>query len=211
MLAVPLFGIVIDDFVSVRIVARSADPRTSVAAALHAKAQHAYSCGSLEGSPEKDILGSDRFQATGAEIDASNKTLSESIVSCGAPISTRIALASLSLRAAVLPIASSKLAARLSGAWVAVSLYRRCMMVIFSELFAVGQNVDKASPSQRAFPQTRRMAQELVLASVLSVFSSSDLSAPTLPTVFATDASLGRGATCSAVLQKDTAQVGGIL
>ena len=46
-------------------------------------------------------------------------------------------------------------------------------------------------------PLTRRLSQELVLASVLSVVACADLTAPLADRVFATDASLARGAACS--------------
>ncbi|CAE7745598.1 dnc [Symbiodinium sp. CCMP2456] len=142
-------ALVIDDFVSVSILPRSADP-------LRSPAAHA-----IEGSPEKDVIAADCFQEDCSCVFESQSSLSP----------------------------------------------YHFLYLGFAALRGVGCRVDvSAKATQRAFAQPRRMAQELVLASVLSAFVSSDLSAPTLPAVFATDASLGSGATCSAPVEKSFAQ-----
>ena len=80
-------------------------------------------------------------------------------------------------------------------------------MVIFSEIFQVAQAcASGGGPRQVSVPQSRKLAQELVLASALVPFCASDLSAPTLGRVFATDASLGLGACCSAELPHTVAR-----
>ena len=199
-------ALVIDDFVCVSTVPCHAPAGACTAARLHARAQHAYQHEGVEGSPQKDVLGADLFTAIGAEIDTGPWNLSSGIATCGAPLPRRIALASLSLRAAALPLTSATLCARLSGSWVSAALYRRCLMVIFSEVFSVAQGSTLASPAQTAVPQSRRLAQELVLASTLAPFFVSDLTAETLGKVYATDASLGIGAYCSAEVPQTVAR-----
>ena len=128
-------ALVIDDFVCVGALPRGVSASASLAAQLHERAQRAYFSEQVAASPEKDVLGAVRFQAVGAELDSSDHCLSEGIVPCAAPLSRRIPLACLSLRAAALPVASPSFCARFAGAGVAVLLYRRCIMVLFSEVF----------------------------------------------------------------------------
>ena len=105
-------ALVIDDFVCVSALPRGAPASSSVAARLHGLSQQAYTTEGVEGSPEKDVLGADRFQAVGAEIMSDHRCLSEGILPCGAPLARRIPLAALSLRAAALPVTSSAFCAR---------------------------------------------------------------------------------------------------
>ena len=63
-------ALVIDDFVCVSVVPAGHDGSHCPAAALHAKAQETYARLEVEGSPDKDVVGADRFQAIGAELDA---------------------------------------------------------------------------------------------------------------------------------------------
>ena len=161
-------ALVIDDFVCISTVPVGTSRDDCVAACLHGRAQHAYLTEGVEGSPQKDIFGADCFTAIGAEVNSGPENLSAGIVTCAAPLARRISLASLSLRSAALPVTSATLCARLAGAWVSVALYRRCLMVIFSEVFRTAQGATSgASSQQTALPQTRGLAQELVLASAL--------------------------------------------
>ena len=184
-------ALVIDDFVCISTVPVGTSRDDCVAACLHGRAQHAYLTEGVEGSPQKDIFGADCFTAIGAEVNSGPENLSAGIVTCAAPLARRISLASLSLRSAALPVTSATLCARLAGAWVSVALYRKFLMVIFSEVFRTAQGASSgASTQQTALPQTRGLAQELVLASALAPFFASDLTAATLGKIFATDASL---------------------
>ena len=199
-------ALVIDDFVSVSVLPAGAPSSSAFASDLHCRAQEAYNTEGVPGSPEKDVLGSDSFQAIGAEIDSGPKNRSAGLALCGAPLARRIALASLSLRAAALPVTSASFCARAAGAWVSVCLFRRCTMVVFSEVFRLAQLAEGPSSAQNVQRQSRGLAQELVLASVLAPLCVSDLTAKTLPEVFATDASLGLGAGCSAPVPPDVAK-----
>ena len=61
-------ALVIDDFVCVSVVPAGHDGSHCPAAALHAKAQETYARLEVEGSPDKDVVAADRFQAIGAEL-----------------------------------------------------------------------------------------------------------------------------------------------
>ena len=71
-------------------------------------------------------------------------------------------------------------------------------MVVLSEAFSVANRAaEEPRLSKRPFPLSHRLAQEFVLASVLSVVACADLTAEVADRVYATDASLARGAVCS--------------
>ena len=66
----------------------------------------AYDKESVLGSPEKDVVGSQHFAVAGAEMDSSQKARSRGTVLVAASLPKRLSLASLSLRAAALPVIS---------------------------------------------------------------------------------------------------------
>ena len=61
----------------------------------------------------------------------------------------------LSLRAVRLPWTTSCLLARLSGAWVSVTLFRRCAMALFGRVFGEESRATTTTPANRAVPQPR--------------------------------------------------------
>ena len=64
-----------------------------------ATAEEAYKA-ELE-SDEKTVRGADRFKVIGAEVASDRKTLGAGVVTVGAPVGRRCALALLSLRVAI--------------------------------------------------------------------------------------------------------------
>ena len=56
------------------------------------------------GSKKKDIEVSRHFKVVGAEIDGSDKAVCRGVISVGAPAQKRVAMTTLSLRAAALPV-----------------------------------------------------------------------------------------------------------
>ena len=128
-------------------------------------------------------------------------------MTAAAPLGRRLGLASLSLRAARLGVTSSGLVSRLTGAWTSAFLFRRCCMVVLSEAFAVANRAaEEPRLSKRPVALSRRLAQELVLASVFSVVACADLTAEVADRVYATDASLARGAVCSCPVHTQVAK-----
>lgn len=95
----------------------------------------AYDKESVLGSPEKDVVASQHFAVVGAEIDSSQKARSRGTVLVVASLSKRLSLASLSLRAAALPVISRGLASRLSGTWTSVLMFRRCLVSILDGIY----------------------------------------------------------------------------
>ncbi|CAE7212203.1 unnamed protein product [Symbiodinium natans] len=198
----------IDDFVTVG--AASLDgtgPSASLASRLYEVAKTAYDEGHLLGSPEKDIEGEALFQAIGAELDSREEIVRRGLATAAAPLARRVSLSLLSLRAASLPCTTPTLVAKLVGAWVSAAMFRRCTMVIFSEVFSISAKAaSREGGKEKSVHLPRRVAQELCLAAVLAPLMASSLTATTQSRIYATDASLGLGAIVSAEVQQGLAR-----
>lgn len=138
-------------------------------------------------------------------ISLHERLVSSGMVLVGVPLQKRIALAAISVRLASLRGVSTKLAAKLSGSWVSVLLYRRVASAVVDDLFSLGAKAESAEENW-VVPLTRAVAQELCFLSVLSPLLSSDLSAPFLREVVATDASMGKGAVVKKEVDEDVAR-----
>ena len=186
-------GLVIDDYFAISREHVSTDPKDATSSEKFQIASDLYRSESVLGSPEKDVVGSCHFKVIGAEVNCSQKARSHGVVSVSAPASKKIALMCLSLRVASLPIISRAVASRLAGNWVSVLMYRRCLTCLLSKLFTYGVTGDD---QDEVLALSRECAQELVLSSVLAFVASSDVSVPYLSQVYATDASMRKGAFC---------------
>eukprot|EP00435_Cladocopium_sp_Y103_P046984 s552_g13.t1 len=199
-------GLVIDDYFSLAVTksSKARCPKTPALACFHTAVNHYDKAGVL-GSPEKDIAGSRHFKVVGAEVNASESAASKGVVIVSAPVQKRLSLAVLSLRVAALPVISSALATRLAGNWTSVLLYRRCLTCVLKHLYAFGSSVHTTAADVFDFP--RKAADELVLAAVLSFVAASDVTSPYLDRLFATDASITKGAVVSRSIPADVAKV----
>ena len=123
-------GLIIDDYFAIGCEPLDVLPLNTFASQALATARSIYESADLEGSAEKDIVAQNVFKAAGAEIMSSWDAIKRGLALVGAPAEKRLALASLSLRAAKLRLASAQLLARLAGSWTSVLLYRRCLMSV---------------------------------------------------------------------------------
>ena len=199
----------IDDLVGISVEPRAA-PRKGLCEAerLHQIACKAYSKGEVLGSEEKDILGESLFQAIGAEVCSDERAVRTGLVTASAPFSRHLSVATLSLRAASLRVTTPNLIAKLVGSWVSIALFRRAAMVVFSKVFGVSRAAANDSrTSSVARPLPRAVSQELALASVLMPLMSVDLGASFAPALFATDASLSKGAACETAIDPGLSRV----
>ena len=196
-------GLVIDDYFAISIQPAGTPAGSTDAMKCLDKAKAIYDKHQVLGSPEKDVLGSNHFKVVGAEINTSDKATSNGVALIGAPLEKRIALAALTLKAAALPVISTALASRLAGNWTSIFMFRRCLACLINELYGY------CSASERhesdVFRLDRSAADELVLASIFSFIAVSDLAAPYIPKLFATDASLQKGAVTSRPVPPDIA------
>ena len=198
-------GLIIDDFfvISAQPVSR---PVEKCDAFLHlVKAREAYERHSLPGSPEKDVVAALTFKAAGAEVDAAKEVTSRGMCTVGAPLQKRLGLGLLSLRLASLDGISSRVAARVSGSWVSVLLYRRCISSVVDDLFALGARYEEEGEDVM-LPLSRRVSQELTFLAVLSPIAVSDVASPFSRTVYATDSSMEKGAIVETKVSSDLAK-----
>ena len=179
----------------ISVIGAELDPNgPSVAKSLHETANVTYDRFNVLGSPEKDVCGEALFQAFGAEIDSREENVKSGLVTAAAPLARRVSLSALSLRAARLPVTTPGLVARLTGAWTSAFLFRRaCMVVLFEAYVLASRAADDPAEGRKPVKLSRRLAEEFVLASVLSPLAAADLTAEQNTKVHATDASLARG------------------
>lgn len=170
------------------------------------RARAAYKRHALARSEEKDVISSRLFKAAGAEVDSTEDSLRRGYVNVGATLAKRIGLSTLSLRIASLGRITPSLAARLSGGWVSVLLYRRCLSAIVDDLFQLG-TFDDPSRGADLVPLGKKASEELVLLSVLSPCMSTNALAQVSNILYATDASLAKGAIVSTAIDDDVAKI----
>ena len=203
----PLYqGLCIDDYFCLSVQDPSADPARCEAVQRLDRAKQQYHKHEVLGSPEKDINGSSHFKVLGAEVDSSRRTRSLGLVLVGAPVAKRMALSALALKVAALPCISTAVAQRLSGNFVSVFMFRRCLSSILGKIlgFADEEQTEFAS---KVFFQDRALAQEITLGAIFSIIASSDVTARYHDRVFASDASMKMGAYVSRSISQDTSKV----
>ena len=197
-------GLVIDDYFGLTCQPLTCPDEPSCLGFLKT-ATAVYSREGVLGSPEKDVVGSQHFSVVGAEIDSSQATRSRGTVLVAASLAKRLSLVSLSLRVAALPMISRGLASRLSGTWTSVLMFRRCLVSVLDGIYKLGVVDGKRDDEVLVLP--RQTAEELVLASILSLVASSNVQVPYCNRVFATDASLRKGAVTSRLVDPEVAKV----
>ena len=198
-------ALIIDDYFCISAQGREVDFSSSESFKRLQRARLAYQNHGLPGSPEKDVVAETLFKAAGAEVDSNEAVVELGLCLVGAPLQKRLALSLASLRTASLRGISSQLAARLSGSWVSVLLYRRPLSSIVSDLFAVGAGAEM-NLENVVVPLTRKVAQELAMLAAVVPLLVTDVSAPVDREIFATDASLQKGAFVSTVVSEQEAK-----
>ena len=202
-----LQGLVIDDYFAVSIEERGADNVHSQARKCYDRAQEAYSKWGLLGSPAKDVTGENTGKVVGASINSSNQALDLGLCNVGAPAAKRMALSFITLACAQLAYTSDSLHLCLVGGWVAVLSFRRPLMSLLNKSFHLVDQCNFNPNSPKLVALSRRVANELVLLAVLAPLAISDLGAEYLDRIYCTDASIDKGAICSAPISKKLNQV----
>jgi len=198
-------GLIIDDYFAIGCEPVGTSSLNSFAATALARAREVYDKAGLEGSPEKDVEAQKVFKAAGAEIISSDEAVAAGLTTVAAPLAKRIALSTLSLRAARLGSITPKLAARLAGSWTSVLLYRRCMTSAVDGFFKLGSEAEKCG-SNVAFPLQRGIAQELSILAALAPLAVSNVAVKYNPKIYASDASLGLGAVVATKAEPEVAE-----
>ena len=154
-------GLVIDDYFAISVEDRSLPPGESQSSFCFEQSQKVYDAYKILGTPHKDVKGEVR-----------SKVCTQGVTTCGAPIAKRLSLSTMTLQLAQLSHTSDALHLCLLGAWTSVMLYRRPLMGIFAVAHSLvdASQVDGMHP--KTFPLSRRVANELVVASALACLRS---------------------------------------
>ena len=194
-----LQGLVIDDYFSISIEAVGSDNMKACSKKRFDIAKQTYQTEGLIDSPLKDIVGQQKAKVAGAELDSSDLTLELGLVTLGAPVAKRLALALVSLEVSRLRATTDSLHACLLGGWTSALMFRRPLMsVLFASHKLVDTSkLDSTSTRPRVLTLPRVSAQELLLLAVLSPLICSDLSTPFADKLFCTDSSDAKGAVVS--------------
>lgn len=186
-------ALIIDDYFAIGAEPLGDPVLNSFAAKALATARSIYEIEGVIGSTEKDIEAAPRFKAAGAEINSEANVVRDGAITVAAPAAKRLALAALSLRAARMPIITSKLASRLAGNWVSILLYRKCLSCAVSSFFSLTAELEQGL-TNKIVPFRREAADELVSLACLAPIMASNIALPTSSRIHAVDASLGLGA-----------------
>ncbi len=151
------------------------------------------------------MIAEDLFKAGGAEVDSRAEALQRSLALVGAPLAKRIGLSVLSLRIASLPAVTTTLASRLAGGWVSVLLYRRCFASVVDQLFSLGRT-EAATSHEDLVPLPSKVSEELQMLAVFAPWMVTNIRVDYSRSLFATDASMSKGAVVETVVTEDEAK-----
>ena len=198
-------GLCIDDFFAISLEDRSTpsrDSRSFEALQLALKAYHDFD---LAGSPHKDVFAADSAKVVGAFLNTSERASKLGVSTVGGPPEKRFGLSMVSLHVAQLSHTSTSLHLAILGGWTSLLVYRRVLMGILQDSFklVLGSEVDPNKPV--LVPLNRKVAEELTMVAVLAPLASSELNAEYMDKIFCSDASMVKGAYCSAAVGQDVA------
>ena len=201
-------GLVIDDLfvLSKEDVRADEDYSLSSSVASLKVAKDAYATAGILGSDDKDVLGQSTFKVCGAEVISDYASVKRGVTSIGGPVEKRFALAYLTMISAGWPFTSDALHQSVVGSWISLMLLRRPCMSIFNEVFGVVPPSVVQSERPKLRRLSRKAACELQVASILSPIMVSNLAVPYPNRIFATDASMEKGAVVEARVEKKVAE-----
>lgn len=186
-------GLVIDDYFAISKVPRSLLVDSGAVRCFEA-AKAIYDQEAIMGSDDKDVKGERHAKIIGASVNASPQCQDRGHVLVSAPAEKRLALSWITLQACQLTHTTDALHLCMVGGWTSILMYRRPLMSILLKSFhLVDMNLFSASnPKMLKLPRT--VATELVLLSVLAPLVVSDIAVGYCSHLFASDASLSKGA-----------------
>ena len=187
-------GLVIDDYFAVSVEKHQTPKENTTSHYLHQRALQAYANEELLGSPEKDVVAENFGKVIGAQLNSSPMARRNGLTLASSATEKRIALSWISLQIAQLRRTTDQLHLCLTGGWVSSLLFRRPAMSILDKIFHVVGDDYTAAGEPKILHVSGQVADELTLLAVLMPLFQSDLSAPLCPSIFASDASIERGA-----------------
>lgn len=199
-------GLVIDDYFAIAVTDRASSPSTSADVRCFETARDAYEQEKILGSAAKDVIGQRCAKVIGAQINSSEQALDKGICTVGSPAVKRYGLSWITLMVCQLAYTTDVLHVCLLGAWISVLMFRRPLMGVLNKSFkrVNASEIDSSRPKLVSLP--RAVADELVLISLLVPFAITDVAAQFCDRIFCTDASLQKGAVCSADVERGLAR-----
>ena len=198
-------GLVIDDFFAISKVPKTFNGETPDKLVID-EAINVYAREKIVGSPAKDVFGERTAKVIGAQINGSDRALDRGICPIGTPSDKRFSLAWITLQVCALAYTTDVLHLCLLGGWVSILTFRRPLMSILNHAFRLVDSSRICPSKPRLVRLPRVVANELVLLSLLVCLAVSDLRAVASDRVYATDASLKKGAFCSASIDPQFSQ-----
>ena len=199
-------GLVIDDYFAISRVPRGVLVSSPAEECLK-RSKDIYRRYELIGSDDKDVCGARKAKVIGACINAEEPCQARGHILVSSPAEKRYALSWLTLQVCQLSLTSDALHLCLLGGWTSILLFRRPMMSILQKSFRlVDIDVfDANSPKMLKLP--REVATELTLLGILAPLAVADIGASFCEKLFATDASLEKGAIVHSEVSHDVAEV----
>ena len=199
-------GLVIDDFFAIASVPRSLLV-DSPAERCFKTAKHLYAQYDILGSDDKDVVGARKAKIIGACVNASDQCQNRGHVLVSAPAEKRYALSWVSLQICQLSHTTDSLHLCVLGGWTSVLMYRRPFMSILQKAFHLVDMSKFDASLPKMIGLSRQVATEFTLLSVLVPLCISDVAVDFCDRLFATDASLNKGAIVSARIDPKVMQV----
>ena len=192
-------GLVIDDYFAISTVRPGSLSSPSIERFQACK--KVYNHLGIMGSDDKDVVGARKAKVIGACIDASPKCQDRGHVLVSSPSEKRYALSWISLQICQLTHTTDALHLCVLGGWTSALLFRRPLMSILQKAFHVVDisKFDAAHP--KLVPLSRKVASELTILSVLAPLCVADIAVGFGDHLYATDASLGKGAIVSSKVE----------
>ena len=199
-------GLVIDDYFAIAKVPKGVLVPNPAIDCL-AKSKELYLMHGIIGSDDKDVAGAQKAKVIGASVNASSSCLNRGHVIIASPAEKRFALSWLTLQNAQLSHTSDVLHLCLLGGWTSLLMFRRPFMSVLQKAFHLVDlsKLDNANP--KLIRLNRQVANELTLLSVLAPLIVSDVAVQFCEEIFATDASLNKGAIVSCAPGRDIVEV----
>ena len=172
-----------------------------------ATSKKAYAEHGILGSDDKDVVGARKAKIIGACLNASPQCQDRGHVFASAPAEKRFSLAWVTLQLCQLSHTTDVLHLCLVGGWTSALMFRRPFMSILDRVFHL-VDINAYNPSSpKLVKLPRPVVNELALLSVLAPLMVADLAVDFADKLFATDASLNKGAIVGCHVERKVAEI----
>ena len=199
-------GLVIDDYFCIAKVQRGILVASPALDCLKT-CKEVYRKHDILGSDDKDVVGERTAKLIGAHVNASEEAQSRGHTIVAAPPQKRYALSWVSLQLCQLTHTTDSLHLCLVGAWTSVLMFRRQVMSVLQNAFHLVNAMEFNPSNPQLVKLTRPVATELTLLAALAPLCTADISVDFAKEIFATDASLSKGAIVGCEIDRELHEV----